>query len=342
MKWASALLLAVVVGAGYFWSLDRSGEPDAWADSGDLTDQAAGQPLVREALQESAVDDADSLALPDSLQGTQPPGGWGPDPDGHWEVTPELRLLFDYYLTALGEAPLEELVAHIRQSLASLPPDARREAMAVLEDYLGFRLALTELEEASGPTQSLSPGELAERLERIRALRRSTLGDAVAETFYSEDEALADYALARARILADEGLEDEERQARLTEAESMLPEHMRASRQAARSFREYREQVSELERSGAPREMIDALRAQQFGEEAAERLQEVDRERAQWDRRLAEYREEVAQLEAAGLSEPDLAEERQRLLERHFEEHEQTRVRALEQMNRTGDSAQTQ
>lgn len=327
-----AVFLLIPLLAWYFWNPISPDEPSsAFVESGA---GGAPEPVVRQAMKRSARAGDEAPELPASLRGTQPPGGWGVNEDGSWEVTPELRLLFDYYLTALGEAPLDELVVHIRESLDSLPPEAREQALAVLEDYLDFRLALTELEEVSGLVERPGPDELARRLERIRSLRRDALGDAVAETFFAEDEALADYALERARFMADDSLSEQERKARLVEAESVLPQHMQASREAARSFREYRERVAELERSGAPRESIEALRAQQFGEEAAEQLAEVDRQRAEWDQRLSEYRGELSQLEAAGLSETELEQERQVLLERYFEEHEQTRVRALEQMNR--------
>ena len=275
--------------------------------------------------------------LPPSLEGTEEPDGWQAGPDGDWQVTPALRHLFDYYLTALGEAPLDQLVSHIRGALAELPPEARREAEAVLRDYLSYRLEVGDLEAPmDGADGDPSPQQMAARLAAVRDLRRETLGDRVTETFFAREEAMNDYALARARIQADESLSSEEREQRLAEAESRLPESMRESRRASREYRNYRERVAELEASNANAEEIDALRARQFGEEGAERLAELDRQREDWNRRVSRYRDELASLRRQDIDDQTFAAEREALRERYFDgEGERTRIRALDRMQQT-------
>ncbi|TDT40319.1 lipase chaperone LimK [Halospina denitrificans] len=276
-------------------------------------------------------------ALPPSLEGTQEPDGWRAGPDGAWQVTPALRHLFDYYLTALGEAPLDELVRHIRGALSELPREARQQAEAVLRDYLKYRLEVGDLEKpAGGAGDKPTPDQMAARLASVRDLRRETMGDRVTETFFAREEALNDYALARAHIQADESLSSEEREQHLAEAESVLPESMRQSRQSSRQYREYRESVAELEAGNADPETIDALRAQQFGEEGAEQLAELDQQREDWSRRVSRYRDNLAALRRQDISEQDFQAEREVLRERYFDgEGERTRIRALDRMQQT-------
>lgn len=275
--------------------------------------------------------------LPPSLEGTEEPDGWRAGPDGDWQVTPALRHLFDYYLTALGEAPLDELVRHIRGALSELPEGARQEAEAVLRDYLTYRLEVGDLEAPmDGAGDSPTPEQMAARLAAVRELRRDTMGDRVSETFFAREEALNDYALARARIRADESLSGEEREQRLAEAESRLPESMRESRQASREYRNYRDRVADLEASDADSETIDALRAQQFGKEGAERLAELDRQRKDWNQRVSGYRDELAALRRQDISDQAFKAEREVLRERYFDsEGERTRIRALDRMQQT-------
>lgn len=275
--------------------------------------------------------------LPPSLEGTQEPGGWRAGPDGDWRVTPALRHLFDYYLTALGEVPLDELVGHIRGALSELPPDARQEAEAVLRDYLSYRLEVGDLERPQHGTQGKpTPEQMAARLAAVRNLRRETMGDRVTEAFFAREEAMNDYALARARIQADKSLSEAEREQRLAEAESRLPESMRESRRASRQYRNYRERIAELEQGNASPETIDALRARQFGEEGAERLAELDRQREDWNRRVSRYRDELASLRRQDISDQTFQAEREALRERYFDDGgERTRIRALDRMQQT-------
>ena len=89
--------------------------------------------------------------LPASLEGTSVPGGWAEtDVNGSLVPTPHLRQLFEYYLAALGEETLPQLVARIEQALARLAEPARSEALDTLGDYLDYKLALGDLEAAYG------------------------------------------------------------------------------------------------------------------------------------------------------------------------------------------------
>lgn len=329
--------VAVVVLAAVAWFVSTAPDPETPAGqvAGSTADDSGRVAEAFEAADDAReADPGEPPALPPSLRGTEEPDGWRAGPDGDWRVTPELRHLFDYYLTALGEAPLDELVAHIQGALAELPPQARRKAEAVLRDYLSYRLRVGDLEAPMDAADGEpSPEQMAARLAAVSDLRQQTLGDRVAETFFAREEAMNDYALARARIQANESLSSQEREQRLAAAESRLPESMRESRRASREYRNYRERVAELEANNASPEKIDALRARQFGEDGAERLAELDQKRQDWERRVSRYRDELVALQREDISDQAFEAEREALRERYFDdEGERTRIRALDRM----------
>src|SRR5690606_32313520 len=57
--------------------------------------------------------------LPASLEGTSVPPGLLEDGNGNLVPTPGLRDIFDYFLSVLGEEPLDVIVARINAYLAS-------------------------------------------------------------------------------------------------------------------------------------------------------------------------------------------------------------------------------
>jgi len=332
------LVLGLLVIAGVFWWGGSTPEdPAAVTEVTTDSTEDVGR-TVADAIQRERRSEDYDREPPPSLVGTQPPGGWEAGPDGEWAVTPDLMHLFEYYLSALGEMPLDDLVMQIRNTLDVLPPEAREEALGILQDYIGYRAALVDLDGGPDGTErtDLPPDVLAQRVAEARSLRRQMLGEHVAEVFFADEEAMEDYGLARTRIMADDDLTEDERREQLAAAEASLPDAIRESRQASRQFGDYRQQVRTLQEQGASRDEIRALRQEQFGAEAAERLEALDDQRRDWDRRMDEYRAEVARLEEAGLDESDRLAQQQTLREQYFSDNEQLRVRALDAAEATG------
>src|SRR5512144_31870 len=78
----------------------------------------------------------DAAPRPRSLRGTRVDGGLAVDADGRFLPTRDARRLFDYFLTATGEATDAEVRTRIEREIARrLPPDAAREAGRLLERY---------------------------------------------------------------------------------------------------------------------------------------------------------------------------------------------------------------
>lgn len=311
----------------------------------DTTSSKPVQPL--KALQPAKIqtlirqsERADPGPLPRSLAGTQAPGGWQRVEDGQLVPTPQLRELFEYYLSALGEEPLQTIVARIRAALAVLPPAARQQALEILGHYLDYRLALTQLGSGEQGSVGLSgdPDAIAAQLAKVRDLRRQTLGEDVADAFFARDEALDQYTLTRLRIERDDSLSAAQKKAQLAAAATQLPESMQASRAATERFADYQQSLQKLRSEGASAAQIDQLRQQTFGAEAAQRLAALDQQRADWQKRWQAYRNAVAQLDASGLASDEKVQQQAQLRQQYFSASELPRVKALDSIQKAAGS----
>ncbi len=305
--------------------------------SGD--DTAATPSMVAKQLLEAANDiDVSSSALPGSLRGTEVDGGFRVDENGNLIVELGIKRYFDYFMATVGEESIAEITARIRNAIESqLQEPAKSQALAILQDYLSYKAALYELEQQHGEFNPASFNEsqlplLAGRLEAIFDARRAHLSDEAVDAFFAEDEAVDRYTLERLKVLHNDALSDSERAAQLAQLDEMLPETVRQQRAEATQYERYLLAEAKLQQQNASAAELHQLRAQEFGEEAAVRLAELDQKRAVWDRRLQQYRQEKQQLENAGLSEQDLIQQIERLRSQHFSEIETRRVKALDRI----------
>lgn len=274
--------------------------------------------------------------LPASLAGTTVDGDLRLDAAGRFVPGPEALVLFDYFLSATGEEPDEliraRIVAEIRRRL---PPDAAREAEALLDRYLAYREAAREMAFAG----DFGHADLERRLQLVRELRRARFGAELAEALFGEEERVIAIDLERRRVLQREDLEPEERARRLAALEEELPEPVREARREALAAIELRAAEAELRAAGASEADIHAERERRFGPEAAARLAALDERRARWNERLAAYRRERDALRAQGLPDDAYTEALRALREAHFEGPERLRVEALDRIE-DGTAAQ--
>lgn len=288
---------------------------------------AAARPAPRPLPSADSSKPAPPPPLPRSLRGTDVDGALAVDADGHFVPTPDAIALFDYFLAASGEEPPEMIRARIEAEIdRRLAPEAAAEARALLDRYLGFREALRALAEGGAV-----PAELERRLQWIRELRREHFGAETAAALFAEEETVAMLDLERRRVALDPALEAEEREAALEAIDAALPEHVRAVRERTRAPSRVHAEVAALREAGASDAEVHAVRAEAFGDEAAERLAALDAERAAWAARLDAYRAERAALLEAGEADPAALDA---LRARHFDEREQLRVRELDRAER--------
>jgi lipase chaperone LimK len=233
----------------------------------------------------NAADVTRAPALPASLQGTTPDGEVTLDANGSVVATPGLRRLFDYFLSTIGELDVPAiralLLAHVRGLHGERVAD---EVGRIFDRYIDYQRALSDAE----------PGlssDLDARLAFAKQLRRKFFDVASADAYFGEEEAYAEYTLERMRIARDTGLDEDARAARLQALEQTLSAEQRASLQQASTAILAEEQTRQLDAIHASPSERHAERSALYGEEAANRLADLDRQRSDWDQRIAAYRQ---------------------------------------------------
>lgn len=334
---------AALVALGGLWFAGVLGPSatDTKTNSKDTTAAAASSGKPRRAAAEPprrARPSASSVApqeaepgappMPRSLDGTDIDGALRVGPDGRLVLGPEVLALFEYFFSASGEESDEVIRARIAALLRErLDDPAEGEALSLLDKYIGYREAARSMKAAAGADED----PLA-RLETIRKLRREHFGEEAASKLFGDAEREGEVAAERSRVVKDTTLSPEERDARLAELEAKLPVAAREAREDARRVLKQRADEDAMRASGATDEEIHRHRVETMGEEAAERLGELDRRRADWKGRVESFRSERAELTKRFADEGARASAEQKLLEESFTPEERLRVKAILKM----------
>ncbi len=238
-------------------------------------------------------------------------------------INRDVRHWFDSHLSALGEISLEAIHNLMLQQIAALPQPGQGQAKRLLQRYLDYRAALAQfdqLQQRQLNNSDTSLALLAQRLEWQQRLRRQYFAPATVAAFFAEDEVLDRYQLKRLQLLAA----NEPPMALHHE----LPAELAAKRQRSQLVLQHRRQQQSLMQDGVSDEDLYRWRQQQYGDDAALRLQRLDQRQQQWQQRLHGLVQYQQSLQRSGVS----AEEQQQLLQsyqqQHFNASEQKRLPA--------------
>nr|WP_229417050.1 lipase secretion chaperone [Massilia eburnea] len=262
------------------------------------------------------------------MAGTQPDGRVQATGD-NLRIDAELRHLFDYYLSALGETELPAIRAGIEQELSRrLQPAAAAQARRLLGQYLAYKRALSEVADGRrGPGEAAPRAALAAaargRLLAMQSVRQRYFTPAESAGLFGDSDARDQDAVARLEAMDDKTLTPAQRQERLAEADRRLPPELREEREAPLRVLKLEQQVASARAAGASEDDIYRLRASAIDPQAAGRLAQLDQEQAEWQRRIAAYR--AASVNLAGNQAAI-----QQLRDRLFTPGEQKRLGAYE------------
>ncbi|RDH42354.1 hypothetical protein B9G39_02235 [Zooshikella ganghwensis] len=285
--------------------------------------------------------------LPASWQGTRIDGRLKIDEAGHLIVEQQTKDLFDYFLSAAGEVPTEELIVKLQHYLTeNLPSPAKEEGLSLLNDYISYRVELSNYQEqyanlhlnenAQEISDNLQQGysqnnveQLQTHFEHLYQLRRDKLGMDVADAFFGLQEEYDQYQLEKIKIAQNDSLSVAQKQAEYNRILDEMPTQVRfivAPEQVMSQLSDINQQyISEVDRYQARSELL--------GDEAAQRLAALDKKREQWKSRLSTFRTMKAEIERSGLSTPDQQQAINQLLNDQFSHHERRRVAAIENIN---------
>jgi lipase chaperone LimK len=231
-------------------------------------------PRVMPAAQEAVTIDLGHT----SLAGTLPDGQWATDAQGQLRIDFALRQRLDYFLTLLGEQPLDQLRALVlRSAQAELPASAVAQLMQLWDRYVQLQQhafkTTVDLRQPSGWSAAL--------LER-QAVRSSVLGADVAYAFYAQEERELQSMLAR----VNDGTRGPPEQSLPTLAK--LPDAPQREAQLQREWQEWEQR-------------IEAARAQVQRLQTAPELSVVQRKSAVQQVLVSQFSEGSERLRAASL-----------------------------------------
>ena len=262
---------------------------------------------------------------PTSLRGTQVDGELLVDARGNLVLTSQVRHLFDYFLSLIGEESGLQARQRIRDHLtAQLDEPARGQALELLETYLDYQYQLVDLEARFPVAERLE--DLLAREQAVQQLRARLFSREAHEAFFAGEEIYNNFTLERLTIQQDPSLSDREKGLAIEALRENLPEEMQQLL-VPQIHNDLREQTLALRAAGADEGRIRQLRMGMLGPEATERLEELDRSRAEWRERVAAFQQERERI----LSQPGLAESDRRaavnaLLEEQFTANERLRL----------------
>ena len=313
---AGGLCLGVVV----WWPAEQS-RPPALPQAGTMAiDKVSKKPVSQSQTWLAPADRplAKPGPLPASLQGASHGVSLRSDAEGNLLVQDDILRLFEFYLAAIEEEPIESLLQRIQWELASqLQEPARQQANDLLRRYLDYRLALMAV---SQPT-TLDSHTLAAHLQQVDALRQQYFSPAEQTTLFTAERAEDAHLLAT--------LQNNQSPGSAAEPGEMLSAEQRLQRQQASRDAEVFEQVEQLRASGASAGQIYAVREQQLGSSAASALAQLDEQQALWQRRLEAFAAERQRIRASTLSADEQRQAISSVLAGAFDAREQLRVRAL-------------
>jgi lipase chaperone LimK len=226
----------------------------------------------------AAVNEAPIDLTDTSLAGTQPDGQWAFDAQGQLRKDFALRQRLDYFLTLLGERPLDQVRALVQQKArAELPESALKQLMQLWDRYVQLQQhafkTTVDLRQPSGWSAAL--------LER-QAVRSELLGADVAYAFYAQEERELQSMLAR----VNDGTRAPPEQSLPTVAE--LPDAPQREAQLQHGWKEWEQR-------------IEAARAQVQRLQAAPELSAVQRQSAVQQVLASQFAEGSERLRAASL-----------------------------------------
>lgn len=274
--------------------------------------------------------------LPYSLEGTSVAGGIAYNEEGILKKSLPLRELFDYLLTLENE--WDEQATRIwllgyAQTAAQFTPSPENAAQQVVEAFDTY-LAYLKASDAIIPDNGYAHEDFLAKFKKVSAemytLRRDHFGAEVADNYFNEEEQYDQSQYDRAVILSDTSITQSERDQKLAQWANNIkdPTH-RAIELEKKKTRDFNQRMAALRERGASDEEIHAVRAEAYGQQAAERLAALDNEQRLWQQRIDSYKEYYESLRELPISPAEMAEDMQDYIKARFTEREQRRLPQL-------------
>ena len=248
-------------------------------------------------------------------------------------IDQDLRHWFDFYLSAIGEIDLQQIIFMMQQEINNLPSPGREQAHKIMEQYLAYKKEVGEYDEREllAVDNHNSIEQLTIRFDWQMRLRRRYLSDNVVESFWHHDEIIDNYALQKL-VIKNSDLSDTDKKAQLKALEESLPDALSSFKQELYIASNLLEKEKALPQSDDASALRD-LRIQEVGVEATDRLEAIDKIQSAWRLKVMSYRDEIQRLSAVeGISTTDKAALLAQYREENFADKERLRLPAAVQL----------
>ncbi len=294
-----------------------------------MNNELSGQDAVRPQNIVPSISGVPLQKIPQSLANLDHGVHLQVDEYGHLIVNKSIKELFEFYLSAIGEEPLEQVIARIEQQITSmLQAPASTQALLLLKNYIDYKTELSNVE--NNIDEYLDPLEKMILLKKeVLALRQSYFLADSYSAFFKEDDEYDDFMLKRLSINQDKTLDANSKQQQLLDLDKSLPVAMQAQRQRVMVHGELYASAKILREQGASDESIYNIREEALGHEAATALAQLDDKKKVWKSRLQNYAVQRDSILASSLAVSDKAMAINELIEMNFSQLEGLRVRAL-------------
>ena len=230
---------------------------------------------------------------PAYLADVELPGLYSVDEDGNLIVDLGYKEMLDFFLQGIGDMPFDEIYDLLAGSMiASLQEPALSQALALLDNYFSYIDAYDQWEKSFDKNYVLAndPSGMRDRLTQLEDLRRQHLGDEAYDAFFAElDQVNAAYLEAQL-AMQQPNLTDAEKLAIREQLKASLPPQVREAQEATMAVVTLTETTTALKNQGASEADIHQARVALVGEEAAQRLAQVDEENRAWAQKRDQYK----------------------------------------------------
>lgn len=316
-------LLGCILLLGWYFATDRQPVPHSTAP---VISTAPSAPTPAPTpWQQPAVPDSTATPLPASVRGTDVDGRLEVDARGNLLISSQIRHLFDYFLSLVGEESPAATHQRIRDYLAQqLQQPALDQALTLLDSYLAYQQQLADLESRFPVTESLE--DLFAREQAVQRLRATLFSREAHEAFFAGEEIYNNFTLERLAIRRDSTLDEQEKASAIEALRESLPEEM-LQLLVPQVHQELRQQTLALREAGADEGQIRQLRMELLGPEATSRLEALDQQRSEWRERVAAFNTERETILAQqGMAEADRQAAVNALMQEQFTETERLRL----------------
>ncbi len=272
--------------------------------------------------------------LPQSLSDSPAPSQLDLNEQGQLIINKKVKRLFEFYLSAMGEDTLAECILRIRHELATqLTGNAYTSAMALLEGFLQYQNNIGDIKNdfvARYSQDTYSLERVTEMKSAVRQSRDLFFSPQAANAFYQEEDEYDDYMLKKVAIKTNSSLTHEQRLAQYELLDNQSPLWLSQQDKQANLISHVQKQEKAIRASGGDEYSIQEIRIENYGEEAAQKLAELDIKRGEWQLRVETYQQEVKQLISS--SDYSLIQQQQLITDvqmQHFSGNEIIRVKAL-------------